>query len=103
MAIRTPSSARPEPSKGISPPLSSSNSTTPSDHTSVGGPTEARSPVTVSGDMYPGVPTTAPVLVMRSSPSREANPKSATRTRPWSSTSRLSGFTSRWITPWAWA
>jgi hypothetical protein len=66
--------------------------------------------------MYGGVPISAPrpatvasgrarfgsVAVARSSGAlKRATPKSATRTRPSSPTSRLSGFTSRWISPTA--
>jgi hypothetical protein len=58
--------------------------------------------------MYIGVPTTIPVSVSRSSPSRRASssgavsPKSATKARPdLLSTSTLLGFTSRCTSPMA--
>ena len=65
-------------------------------------------PSTISGAMWLGDPTSAPVMVMRSSEARmRAMPKSvsltAVRSPSWTIT--FSGFRSRWMTPaaWAWA
>ena len=61
-----------------------------------------------SGDMYAGVPST-PEAVRALSPTSRATPKSLRRTSPGAQRSQpearstLSGLTSRWTTPWAWA
>ncbi len=82
-------------------PVRSWNSITPSEYKSL-RPSRRR-PANCSGDMYEGVPSTAPVRVLLASVTR-AMPKSVTFT--WSMAGliiTLAGFTSRWITPCLWA
>ncbi len=76
---------------------------TPSPHTSVNTPTSAVVRI-CSGAMYSGVPSTTPLA--SASPSCFAIPKSSSFTKIPGSPStrkRLSGFTSQWTTPAAWA
>lgn len=71
-------------------------STAPSEKTSLAVPTAA--PVSCSGDMKPGVPTTTPVRVRAlASPATEI-PKSITR-GPSVASSTFDGLRSRWISP----
>ncbi|GAA3146795.1 hypothetical protein GCM10020001_082630 [Nonomuraea salmonea] len=76
-------------------------SVAPSDHRSDSG--RAGSPLSRSGGMYAGVPTSPPVAVSPASASMEAMPKSVSTTRPSSASSTFSGLTSRCSTPVAWA
>ena len=48
------------------------------------------------------MPSTDPVWVISEAPAL-AIPKSATRARPWRSTSTFWGFRSRWMIPCSWA
>ena len=70
------------------------------------------SPRTCSGAIYSGVPAATPVPVRAVTPDAPPAPKSAARARPKSATRTRStprsnrmfaGFTSRWISPCAWA
>ena len=85
------------PVNGFSP-VSSWYSTTPQENRSLRPSTGWL--VNCSGDMYEGVPSTAPVCVSSDAPMR-AMPKSATLTRPPASRIRLAGLMSRCTTPCA--
>ena len=63
----------------------------------------AEAPLTCSGDRYLAVPMTTPVRVRSVPAPALAMPKSATFTWPSARNRMLEGFTSRWMTPWAWA
>ena len=70
----------------------------PSEKTSASAP--ASRPSMISGAMWAGEPTSAPVIVIRSSVSRSlAMPKSISLSTPSSRTMTFSGFRSRWMTP----
>jgi hypothetical protein len=81
-------------------PVRHSNSTHPSENTSARASTSA-CPRACSGAMYPGVPTIAPVRVIRVSAACHAIPKSSTFTRSMSPSTRnrFEGFRSRCTTP----
>ncbi|GAO05230.1 hypothetical protein PSR1_04139 [Anaeromyxobacter sp. PSR-1] len=81
-------------------PVASQYRMVPSENTSLRA--SASWPSTISGAMWCGEPTSAPVMVMRSSEARiRAMPKSASFTEGGSSswTSTFSGLRSRWMTP----
>jgi len=59
--------------------------------------------LTLSGAMYPEVPTSDPVMVFRFAPAELAIPKSVSNALPSGRSSRLPGLTSRWVTPLSWA
>ena len=85
-------------------PASDSNSTTPSEYTSV-RPSTSGAPAACSGLMYSSVPTTNPLRVTRSSPEcamARAIPRS-TSTAPCGESTMLSGLMSRWAMPCSWA
>ena len=85
------------PVKGVWP-VSRSYSTAPREYTSDAG--VSTSPRACSGDMYTGVPTAAPVEVMRSLPlMARANPKSMSTGVPSGFIMTLAGFRSRCISP----
>ncbi len=70
--------------------------TTPSAYTSDSGPTSSCLPRACSGDMYAGVPKTAPVAVLLPTLPMRASPKSVMSTsRVALSNSTLAGFRSR--------
>ena len=64
---------------------------------SAGAP--ASRPLTISGAMYDGEPTSSPVPVIVSSPAARAIPKSVSFTRPSCPSRMLPGLTSRWVMP----
>ena len=82
---------------------SDSQSTTPTDHTSLSG--SASAPASRSGAMYARVPGTSPTAVRVSAPSNCARPKSSSRAAiPSPCSSRMfDGFTSRCTIPVRWA
>ena len=59
----------------------------------------ARLPITCSGDMYFGEPSSIPVCVRSREPRMRAMPKSVIFTGPLASTMMLAGLTSRCTTP----
>ena len=91
-----------DPEKGVFPDRSSYKMT-PRAQMSERPSSHSTRPANCSGDMYSGVPATSRPFLFCSSSSRMASPKSATYTRPSGSTSKFSGFRSRWTIPAAWA
>jgi hypothetical protein len=77
-------------------PVAAKTITHPSENTSLGGPT--RAPCACSGDMYDGVPTTSPVVVIAVFSSAREIPKSITR-GPSRASSTFAGFRSRCTRP----
>src|SRR4029077_3380539 len=59
----------------------------------------ARLPITCSGDMYFGEPSSIPVWVRSPVPRMRAMPKSVIFTGPFATTMMLAGLMSRWTTP----